>query len=46
MEFDLAVFEIKRSIDVIEKYDFEFAQALQDVLNEFSEAKGDCACGA
>lgn len=44
MEFDLAIFELKRCIEVIEKFDFEFAQALQDVLNEFSESKGDC-CG-
>lgn len=44
MEFDIALFEIKRSIDVIEKFDTEFAQALQDVLNQYAEPKGDC-CG-
>ena len=44
MEFDLAIFELKRCIEVIEKYDFEFANELQAVLNEHSETKGDC-CG-
>lgn len=44
MEFEQVIFELKRLADIASEHNFELAEELYNVINQYEQPKGEC-CG-
>ena len=47
MDYSELIYELKRLSDLAEEFDYELANDLKDVINQYDTTKkGECSCGA